>query len=177
MSRFITVDLAASKRTSADWTVAAVWGITGNGRLILLDRRRARMTEEEHWSLVRPLCARWACPDVYVEKSFISSTLVRDATQAGIRVQPVSPDTDKITRALPAANRVRAHTVHWPDYVDWLDEWEDELAGFPSWANDDQVDNLLLRRAHRLGPLDAAAGSARSAPVPFPIRRTRQRPA
>jgi predicted phage terminase large subunit-like protein len=158
MSRFITVDLAASKRTSADWTVAAVWGITGNGRLILLDRRRARMTEEEHWSLVRPLCARWACPDVYVEKSFISSTLVRDATQAGIRVQPVSPDTDKITRALPAANRIRAHTVHWPDYVDWLDEWEDELAGFPSWANDDQVDAFSyaarIASAHWTPPQD-----------------------
>jgi predicted phage terminase large subunit-like protein len=140
MTRFITVDLAASTKTSADFTVACAWGITGNGQLILL----ARFAEAQHWDLVRPLCTRWACPDVYVENSFISSTLVRDATQGGVRVQPVMPDKDKITRAIPATNRVKAHTVHWPDYVDWLDEWEDEIAGFPAWANDDQVDNLSM---------------------------------
>lgn len=160
MTRFITVDLAASTKTSADYTVVCVWGITGNGHLLLLDRRRARMTEEEHWSLVRPLTVRWACPDVYVEKSFISSTLVRDATQAGIRIQPVTPDKDKITRAIPAANRLRTHTVHWPDYVPWLDEWEDEIAGFPVWANDDQADNLAyaarIGSAHWTPPADIA---------------------
>jgi predicted phage terminase large subunit-like protein len=143
MVRFITVDLAASKKTSADYTVASVWGITGSGRLVLLDMKRARLGEEEHWTLVAPLCKRWACPDVYVEKSFISSTLVRDATQMGLRIQPVAPDTDKITRSIPAANRVRAHTVHWPDYVGWLDEWEDEIAGFPQWAHDDMADTLF----------------------------------
>lgn len=166
LTRFITVDLAASTKTSADWTVAAVWGITGNGRLVLLDRRRARLGEEDHWSLVEPLCRRWACPDVYVEKSFISSTLVRDATQAGIRIQPVTPDTDKLTRALPAANRVKAHTVHWPDYVDWLDEWEDEIAGFPTWPNDDQADTLSyaarVASAHWTPPVDLAVATRRA---------------
>lgn len=166
MARFITVDLAASTKTSADYTVVCVWAITGAGRLVLLDRRRARLGEEDHWSLVDPLCRRWACPDVYVEKSFISSTLVRDATQAGIRVQPVSPDTDKLTRALPAANRVKSHTVHWPDYVDWLDEWEDEIAGFPTWPNDDQEDNLAyaarIASAHWTPPADLAVQTRRA---------------
>jgi predicted phage terminase large subunit-like protein len=142
MTRFITVDLAASKKTSADWTVASVWGITGHGRLLLLDRRRARLGEEEHFKLVVPLAKRWACPDVYVEKSFISSTLVRDGTMLGLRIQPVNAESDKITRALPATGRVKSHTVAWPDYVDWLDEWEDEIAGFPVWAHDDQVDTF-----------------------------------
>lgn len=143
MTRFITVDLAASKKTSADWSVASVWGITGNGRLLLLDRKRVRLGEDQHWTFIAPLCRRWACPDVYVEKSFISSTLVRDATADGIRIQMVTPDKDKITRSIPAANRVKTHTVHWPDYVEWLDEWEDEIAGFPAWGKDDQADTLF----------------------------------
>jgi predicted phage terminase large subunit-like protein len=143
MTRFVTVDLAASKKTSADWSVASVWGITGNGRLLLLDRKRVRLGEDQHWTFIAPLCRRWACPDVYVEKSFISSTLVRDATQDGIRIQMVTPDKDKITRSIPAANRVKTHTVHWPDYVEWLDEWEDEIAGFPAWPNDDQGDTFF----------------------------------
>jgi predicted phage terminase large subunit-like protein len=160
MVRFITVDLAASKKTSADYTVVSVWGITGNGRLVLLDMKRARLGEEEHWTLVAPMCKRWACPDVYVEKSFISSTLVRDATQLGLRIQPVAPDTDKITRSIPAANRVKAHTVHWPDYVPWRDDWEDEIAGFPMWAHDDMADTLFyagrIASAHWTPPRDVS---------------------
>lgn len=142
MTRFITMDLAASTKTSADWTVASVWAITMDGRLLLLDRRRERIGESEHAAMLRPLATKWAAPDVYVERGFIGTTLVIDATKAGIRIQPLTPDKDKVTRSIPATNRVRAHTVYWPEFVDWLDEWEDEIAGFPTWAHDDQVDTL-----------------------------------
>lgn len=148
-TRFITMDLAASTKTSADFTVASVWAITMHGQLVLLDRRRERIGESAHWDLLRPLVVRWAAPDVYVEKGFIGSTLVIDATAAGIRVQPVTPEKDKITRSIPAANRVRSHTVFWPDFVAWLDEWEDEISGFPAWAHDDQLDTLSY--AARIG--------------------------
>jgi predicted phage terminase large subunit-like protein len=140
--RFMTVDLAASKSTAADFTVVAVWALTGDGVLILLDRARGRIEEKAHWEMVRPLTSKWACPDVFVERGFIGTTLVIDATKAGIRIQPVDPDTDKITRALPATYRVKSHMVWFPSDVvaDWLDEWLDELAEFPSGAHDDQVD-------------------------------------
>lgn len=140
--RFLTVDLAASKRTAADFTVASVWAITPDGDLVLLDRKRGRIEEADHWDLVRPLCERWSAPDVFVERGFIGTTLIIDATKAGIRCQPVDPDTDKLTRALPATYRVKAHRVWFPASAVWLDEWCDELAEFPSGANDDQVDTL-----------------------------------
>jgi predicted phage terminase large subunit-like protein len=140
MRRFITMDLASSTKTSADWTVAAVWGITLDGWLILLDQQRHRITEGAHWSMVKPLCQIWAAPDVYVERGFIGTTLVIDATNAGIRVRPLTPEHDKVTRAIPASDRVRAHTVFFPAAALWLDEWCDEIAGFPQWAYDDRVD-------------------------------------
>lgn len=139
-SRFLTVDLAASVKSSADWTVAAVWAITPDGSLVLLDRRRARIDEADHWSLVRPLVQLWAAPDVYVEKGFIGSTLVIDATRSGVRILPVDPDADKVTRAIPATHRTRAHDVFFPARAEWLDEWTDELSAFPTDAHDDQVD-------------------------------------
>lgn len=142
MTRFITMDLAASVKTSADWTVASVWGITLGGELVLLDMKRARIGETGHWDLVRPLCQVWACPQVYVEKGFIGSTLVIDATKAGVRVAPVSPDTDKVTRAIPATQRVASHTVFFPADAEWLDIWTDELASFPSGAHDDMTDTF-----------------------------------
>jgi predicted phage terminase large subunit-like protein len=142
MQRFITMDLAASKKTSADWTVASCWAITLEGVLVLLDRRRARLGEEDHWELAQPLTLIWACPQIYVERGFIGTTFVRDATMAGMRIEPLNADTDKITRALPATQRLKSHTVLFPAAVDWLDEWLDELAEFPTGAHDDQVDTF-----------------------------------
>lgn len=142
MTRFITMDLAASKKTSADWTVASCWAISLEGELLLLDRHRARLGEEEHWDLVRPMTALWACPTVYVERGFIGTVLVRDATMAGIRILPLDVDTDKITRAIPATQRMKSHTTYFPQDAEWLDEWLDELAEFPSGTHDDQVDTF-----------------------------------
>jgi predicted phage terminase large subunit-like protein len=140
--RFATVDLAASVRTSADWTVVSAWGISPDGDLILLDRVRARVAEGDHWALAKPLVSRWALATVFVEKSFITATMVIDATKAGVPVEPVSADTDKVTRAIPATSRVKAGRVWFPATAPWLDEWTDELAAFPSGTNDDQVDTL-----------------------------------
>lgn len=142
LRRFITMDLAASTKTSADWTVACVWGITADGWLLLLDRARHRITEGAHWAMVKPLTQMWDVQDVYVEKGFIGTTLVIQGTQADIRIRPLNPEHDKVTRAIPAANMVRAHTVFFPGDATWLDEWCDEIAGFPQWAHDDQTDNL-----------------------------------
>lgn len=156
MRRFITVDLAASTKTSADWTVAAVWGLTDDGLLLLLDQDRQRLEEANHFAMVRPLAERWATREVYVEKGFIGSTLVIDATRAGLRVSPLTPDKDKVTRAIPAVNRVRANRVWLPAHVDWLGDWLAELAEFPSGAHDDRVDCLAyaarMMAAHWLEP-------------------------
>jgi hypothetical protein len=39
--KFLTVDLAISKKTSADYTAVGVWGITLDGDLVLLDGLRS----------------------------------------------------------------------------------------------------------------------------------------
>src|SRR5258708_6525779 len=57
--RFITVDLANSTKTSADYTVASAWAHTLAGDLILLDRIRVRIGEHGHFAAMRPLVERW----------------------------------------------------------------------------------------------------------------------
>ncbi|MGI5171886.1 phage terminase large subunit [Spirillospora sp. CA-253888] len=140
--RFATADLAASRRTSADWTVISAWAISPDGDLILLDRVRKRVVEEDHWDLARPLMSRWSLGTVFVERGFIGSTMVIDATQAGVPVEPVAADTDKVTRAIPASNRCKTGRAWFPAAASWLDDWCDELAAFPSGTNDDQVDTF-----------------------------------
>jgi predicted phage terminase large subunit-like protein len=141
--RFATVDLAASVKTSADWSVVSAWAIPPGGDcLILLDRARARLGETDHWALLRPLRDRWGLDTAFVEKSFITSTLVKDATRAGLPISPLDPETDKLTRAIPASALLDAGGVWLPAGASWLGEWIEEHAGFPNGAHDDQVDTL-----------------------------------
>lgn len=139
-NRFITVDLAASTKTSADFTVAAAWAQTLDGDLILLGRNRARVGEAKHFDLVRGLASRWDINTTWVERGMIGTTLVREATQAGLMVLPLDVDTDKVTRALPASDRLNAGRVWLPAGASWLEEFVGECAQFPSGTHDDQVD-------------------------------------
>jgi predicted phage terminase large subunit-like protein len=140
--RFATVDLAGTTRTRSDWTVGAAWAITPDGDLLLLDRVRLRIEEGDHFAHLSPMIARWELETTYVERGMIGTTLIVEATRAGVRIEPLDPDKDKTTRAIPAANRIAEHRVMFPAGREWLDEWCDELAAFPSGTHDDQVDVL-----------------------------------
>lgn len=141
-TKFITMDLATSTKTSADWTVASCWAITITGDVLLLDRRRERVPEIDHAEFLAPLRSRWLGPYdvVYIESRMLGTTLVYAMGQAGVPIGELEADVDKVTRALPAAGLVRQHRMHLPRSAPWLDEWLDECADFPKTAHDDQVD-------------------------------------
>jgi predicted phage terminase large subunit-like protein len=141
-ARFITIDLATSTKTSADYTVAAAWAITVNGDLVLLDRRRDRVPEIDHAAFLAPLRQRWLGPyDVtHIESRMFGTTLVYALGRAGVPVAELEADADKLTRALPYAGLVRQHRVWLPKDAPWLDEWLDEHSDFPAVAHDDQCD-------------------------------------
>jgi predicted phage terminase large subunit-like protein len=161
-SRFITIDLATSTRTSADFTVAAAWAITVSGDLVLLDRKRARVPELDHAAFIAPLRQRWLGRyDVtHIESRMFGTTLVYALGRAGVPVAELEADADKLTRALAAAGLVRQHRVWLPAGAPWLDEWLDEHADFPNVAHDDQVDVTAYAArvaiAHWL-PMESAA--------------------
>lgn len=152
--RFVTVDLAASEKTSADWTAAAAWALTLDRQLICLDRVRAQVTDAGHWALVSPLAREWRAPDVGVESTMMGTTLVRQATRAGLKPFDLHADKDKVTRAVPYAHMVNQGQVWLPTQAAWLDEWIGEHADFPSAAHDDQVDvgAYAARVAHGWNP-------------------------
>jgi len=149
--RFITMDFAASTKSSADYTVAGAWAVSPAGDLILLDRRRAQVPDHAHFTMAEELRERWRTDQVFVEANWWSQTFVSDARDKGVPVAKVMADTDKRTRAIPAAGRVHAGRVWFPAVTsgckcgncadgDWLDEFTAELAAFPSGTHDDQVD-------------------------------------
>jgi predicted phage terminase large subunit-like protein len=142
-ARFITIDLATSTRTSADYTVAAAWAITLAGDLVLLDRVRARVPELNHAAFIAPLRQRWLGPyDVtHIEAAAFGTTLVYALGRQGVPIAKLDADVDKWTRAQAYAGLVRQHKVWLPEDAAWLDEWRDEHAEFkPKAKHDDQVD-------------------------------------
>lgn len=163
--RFATVDLANSTRTSADWTVVAAWARTLDGNLVLLDRLRARIGEANHFEHVRPLVERWKLDTVFVEASQHGTTLVREATQAGIPISPLQAEQDKLTRALPASTWCSNGRVWLPAGAWWEKELVNEAAAFPNGSHDDQVDALAY--AVRV----AVTRWAPQTPPPAPSRR------
>lgn len=141
-ARYITIDLATSLKTSADWTVATVWAIPISGDLVILDRKRERVPELDHADFLAPLRQRWLGRyDVtHVESRMFGTRLVYALGEAGVPIAELHADVDKLTRALPYAGLVRQHRVWLPRNAPWLDEWIDEHADFPNTAHDDQVD-------------------------------------
>jgi predicted phage terminase large subunit-like protein len=138
--RFATVDLAASTRTSADYTVIAAWARTISGDLILLDLVRAKIGEEQHFEQARPLVQRWNLDTVFVEASQYGTTLVREATQDNVPITPIQAEQDKFSRALPYSAWVSSGRVWLPSNAHWLDAFVTEHASFPAAAHDDTVD-------------------------------------
>jgi phage uncharacterized protein (putative large terminase), C-terminal domain len=138
---FLVADLAASTRTSADFTVIGTFALWLDGLdLIMLDMRRERMKPSGHLEAARPMFERWRGTTLFIESTFQSSTLVYEATRAGIPVSELKPDRDKVTRALPAAARVDQGRFWIPQGAPWVDVVLDELAAFPNGAHDDICD-------------------------------------
>lgn len=162
--RFLVADLAASVKTSADYTVIAAFGYSLDGDLIVLDLHRSRMTPDKHFDAARPMFARWGAQTLYVEQMMHTTTLVSEASRAGMPILPLQPDKDKITRALPAAAKVEQGRVWVPREADWSAGFLNELAAFPNGRNDDMVDVLgygqRLVGSHYLPPMSAADEAA-----------------
>jgi predicted phage terminase large subunit-like protein len=144
-TRFSTMDLAVSTKTSADWTVLSTWAQTPNKDLILLDTRKVRMEGPDQLPLIQSVYMDLRPAQIYIEKAGYQLSLIQTAVRAGLPILPITPDGDKIARALSASARMKAGTIYFPIYADYLggeDGIENELFKFPAAKHDDFVDTL-----------------------------------
>ena len=149
--RFCTVDLAASLKTSADWTViasCAAW----QGHLFVLDIVRRRMEGPDIVPAIRDQFARHDLRVAHIESSGFQLALVQEARRDGLPVKELRPDRDKVARSLPLEARMEHGTVWFPRDASWLPDLQRELLAFPIGSHDDQVDALAYAAAVMSSP-------------------------
>lgn len=160
LRRFATVDLAASTKTTADYTVIASWGVEPgpSGALVLLDLDRARREGPDIVPAIRRAVERWGLSAVWVERVGFQLALVQEARRAGLPVRELEADRDKVARALPATADLEGGRVWFPRAGPWLDDLEAEILSFPGGRHDDCVDVLsyAVRVARAHGPIASA---------------------
>lgn len=148
---FSTVDLAASKKTTADYTVISTWAKTPHNDLALLNVTRDHFEGPDHVPLMVQTWLQWKPSIFYIESTGFQLTTVQGALRAGLPVEPAYPDKDKISRAIPAAAKLNSGKIALPFFAEWLPDVEDEIFKFPATAHDDITDTFSLAALVDLG--------------------------
>jgi predicted phage terminase large subunit-like protein len=138
---FGIVDLAATVKTTSDYSVFAHFGVTPDRQLVLLDRVRTRIEGPDHMPTLERLHEAWKPAFWGIEKATFGLTLLQTAARTGrIPVRELVPDRDKVSRAYGASALAMGGRYYLPKQAPWLDEWVHEHLGFPNGAHDDCVD-------------------------------------
>lgn len=141
-------DLAATESDTADYTVGALCGVTDDGRWVVLDIKRARLSPAKVERLVRRT-AEEDGRDVRIameqEPGSAGKNNVSNYSRnvlPGFRFKGVRVTGKKEVRAEPLAAQVEAENV----YINtgaWNSEFLTEFQSFPTGAHDDQVDAVV----------------------------------
>jgi predicted phage terminase large subunit-like protein len=153
----MTCDIAASTKERSDYTVFAVWAVTPDHELVLLDVVRGRIEVPDQPAVLAGLARRYAPGQIFVETRGYQLGLAQTAIREGLPMVPCNAPGDKWARAQPAAARLKAGAIWWPEEAPWVRAWEDELISFPGGEHDDQVDVLAYAA---LQVMDAYSGLA-----------------
>ncbi|MFI7073577.1 hypothetical protein [Micromonospora sediminicola] len=141
---FATAHIAAGEDGGADFTVAAVWGRTLEGHLLLLARERCRVGDSNPLQVVADAARGWAVDATYVTRQQFASLIKAGLSLPGVVVTPLDIDPDRLGRALPASSAVSAGRVWLPGEADWREQWTSEFLAFPSSRFDGSVTALAL---------------------------------
>lgn len=151
---FQVVDVAASEKQMADYTVCTTCAVTPDKDILILE------VDRQHFELLAVpqfLAAKNEEHDgipMYVE-AFGHGTgpikwLIREAFPVRRLEKNHGAQLDKIARSMTAQVAYENHRVFHARGTDWVGDLEHELTTFPNGRNDDQVDTISY--ATRIAP-------------------------
>jgi predicted phage terminase large subunit-like protein len=151
---FLTVDLAFTLKKENDYTVICAWAVTPSYDLLLIDLHRERMEGPDIERSIIAMYQKWNAQYAGIESAQAQLLVVQSLRKKGLTIRALKADLDKLSRAIPAINRMEAGQIFLPESAPWLDEFIAELLAFNHGAHDDQVDCLSYAavEVQRFGP-------------------------
>ena len=135
------VDLAISKKETADYTSLVVSGHDKDGNLYVVDVQRGRWTFYEQQNEIIRMAERWNVDTVNVEQVQYQAAMVQELRRkTRLTVRGIKVSKDKVTRFAMVEGKYEHGLVF---HVKGLYEFENELLSFPNADHDDMVDALV----------------------------------
>lgn len=146
IKKYQTIDVAASEKETADFTVVSTFGTTRDAKLILFD------SQWHHYSLAN-------VPEFIMKQNDKHNNIPMYIETFGHGLGPYQvlqehnypvlrlrhehgTQEEKESRSFKAVAMYEAHRVFHPKNNKFIVDFEDELISFPNGANDDKVDTL-----------------------------------
>ncbi len=140
--KFQIVDVAASEKKTADFTVVSTILQTPSMDMVIWAMAARRFDLLQVPSFIKGEWEREGRPPLHIEEFGHGMGPAKTLRNLGVPVHKLEPIGDKITRAMDAVARYEAHTVFHPRVAEWLPDLEDELVSFPNGSHDDRVDTV-----------------------------------
>lgn len=140
--KLITVDLAVSTSSTADYTVAMVCAVTPGRDLLIVDMIRDRIEGPDIVPTLRKLWERWRPARLLVESVGFQLSVIQAAQRDGLPVEPIKRESGvhKQARALPLATMLSEGRIYVRADLPHRDALEREIDRFPGGTHDDTVD-------------------------------------
>jgi predicted phage terminase large subunit-like protein len=135
-----SADTAFKVTSTADFSAIQIWAEAANG-FYLLTAFRDRLAYPDLKRTLISFCEQWRPEVVLIEDAASGQSLIqelRDTTS--LPLKPIRPDRDKISRAESCTPLLESGRVFIPESAPWLNDFLDELSGFPNSGHDDQTD-------------------------------------
>lgn len=119
---YITADTACKTNEWNDFTAIGVWGITSGRSLRLLDFVHGKFEIPELLNIFTALWEKWKsgigscrCSAIYIEDKASGTQVIQTLRRkGGMPILPLTPQKDKLTRALDAVPQIAAGNVELP---------------------------------------------------------------
>ena len=138
--RFLSFDTAFKEREENDYSVGLEVGETATG-LYILNRWKERASYPDLRVKLQTWGAAVRPHALLIEDKASGQSLIQDLQRSTkLPVVPVKVDNDKVTRANLCAPFWEAGKVFVPQGASWVDDFLEQLYGFPKMSHDDDVD-------------------------------------
>ena len=143
---FQTVDVAASEKTTSDYTVVTTFAATPSKKLICIDSNRQHYEIQLVGKFLMKENDKYDKPRQWIETFGHGLGPFKELTKKGYPVSELKKEhgsqVDKIMRAQSAVALCQNHRFFFPKGKEFVSAFEEEMVAFPKGKNDDQVDTL-----------------------------------